>query len=71
MGDNPHVYQTHRTLTIKLPLSASAKLATLGRELFPGHSMEAVAAWVIQDHLVGCGLLELPKANRGKAAGKR
>lgn len=68
---NPSFYTTGRTLSVKLPGDVMAKLATLGRELHPGRPIEQVAAWVIRDHLVGCGLLDLPEGNRGKAAGKR
>lgn len=71
MGTNPGFYNTDCQLTITLSLEVSAKLATLRRELHPDRTDEQVAAWLIRDALVGCGLLDLPKGNRGKAAGKR
>ena len=69
MGNLPHIHDTTRTLQVKLSGEVSAKLATLRRELHPTRSDEDVAAWLIRDALVHCGLLDLPAKDRGKAAG--
>lgn len=70
-GDLPHIYDDTRELKVKLSGEVSAKLATLRRELHPTYTDEQVAAWLIRDALVHCGLLDLPAKDRGKAAGTR
>jgi hypothetical protein len=69
-GDNPGQYATGRTLTIKLSSDVSAKLATYRREMHPGRTDEAVAAYLLRDALIGLGLLELPEGDRGERAGR-
>lgn len=68
-GDNPSFYSDKVTMTITIPLSVAAKLATYRREMHPTYTDEQVAAYLIRDSLVGLGLLPLPTENRGKAAG--
>lgn len=40
-------------------------------ERYPSHTLPAVAHYLLLDHLIGLGLLPLPKNNRGKRAGGR
>lgn len=70
MGDLPGIYRTHRDLTVRLPGDVSAALATYRREMHPGRTDEAVAAYLIRDALVHLGVLPLPEKDRGKAAGR-
>lgn len=67
-GDNPGIYNTARSLTVKLDSSTSAALATYRREMHSGRSDEAVAGYLIRDALVGLGVLALPGSNRSKGA---
>jgi hypothetical protein len=71
MGNAPGLYTDHSTLEIKLSNATRAKLATYGREMHPGRTLEQVADYLIRDSLVRLGVMELPKGNRGKMAGKR
>lgn len=71
MGQNPGIYHTTRELTVKLPLDVAAKLSTYRREMHPNLTDEEVGAYLIEDALIGLGVLPLPVEDRGKAAGKR
>lgn len=56
------------TLVDHLPPDDRAALDRLRRELYPGHTPDAVAKKLIRDALIGCGVMPLPAANRSRGA---
>ena len=45
-----------------------AALTRLRDELYPTHSLGAVARKLVRDGLVQCGVLDLPSSNRSRGA---
>ena len=60
-----------REVVVTLPAREWAALVYLRDTTLPGQPLELLARKLVQDGLLACGVLELPKGNRGKAAGKR
>ena len=56
---NPHIYNTDRVLTVRLPVRVSAKLATFRREEHPEMTDEEAVAYLVKDSLERLGLLEI------------
>lgn len=56
------------TLIDHLPTEERAALERLRRELYPGHTPDAVAKKLIRDALIGCGVLGLGTKNRSRGA---
>jgi hypothetical protein len=59
-----------RELTLTLPATEYANIVRLRDTMWPGQSLEMVARKLVQDGLIQCGLLELPKRHRSKGARK-
>lgn len=55
---------------MKLPSREWAALVYLRDTTFPGQPLELVARKLVQDGLIGCGVLSLLPANRSKGARK-
>lgn len=60
-----------REVVVTLPAREWAALVFLRDTTFSGQPLELLARKLVQDGLLACGVLELPKGNRGKAAGTR
>jgi hypothetical protein len=70
-GDAPGFYADHSELTIRLSNAVMAKLRTYRREMHPNRTDEQVVSYLVRDALVSLGVMEIPKGDRGKMAGKR
>jgi hypothetical protein len=82
-GDNPSIYHDAmntrpsdasdrpRKLELTLPAREWSALVMLRDTTFPGQSLELLARKLVQDGLIGCGVLSLPEGNRGTAAGRK
>lgn len=66
MGTNPNFYATHSELTIRLSNAVLAKLSTFRRQERPEMTDEEAAAFVVEEYLIGLGLLALHEEDRGK-----
>ena len=65
-GDAPGLYADHSTLEIKLSNATRAKLATFRRQERPEMTDEEAAAFVVEEYLIGIGLLALHEEDRGR-----
>jgi hypothetical protein len=71
-GDNPSHYPPRPDqFIVRLPERESKALRKLRDEMWPERSLEEVCRKLIQDGLIQCAVLDLPKGNRGKAAGRK
>ena len=57
-----------RTVAIVLGDAEKSALRQLRDELYPEHTLSAVAQKLLRDALVGAGVLKLPRRNRSKGA---
>lgn len=72
MGDNPNFYPPRKKqYVIRLPDAEVEAVEAVRAELWPDYTMEAVIHRLLREELIRHGLLALPKANRGKAAGRK
>lgn len=60
-----------RNIPLSLPGAEWSALVYLRDTTFPGQPLELVARKLVQDGLIQCGVLGLPKANRSKHAGRK
>lgn len=58
----------HADITLRLPENEFNALTRLRDETFPGQPLDLLARKLVQDGLIGCGVLALPNANRSKGA---
>jgi hypothetical protein len=71
-GDAPTFYpERPRRALVSLSPREWEGFDKLRSETFPERSEEEVLRKLLQDALLGCGVLDLPKGNRGKAAGRK
>lgn len=72
MGSNEHFYpKRQRYLYVPVSDAEGEAFDRLRAEMWPERSEQEVGRKLMQDELIRLGVLELPKGNRGKAAGRR
>jgi hypothetical protein len=72
MGDLPSFYPPRpQAYVIRLPDRERDALKALRDEMWPERSLEDVLRKLVQDGLIQTGVLDLPKGNRGRNAGRR
>jgi hypothetical protein len=60
-----------RQITVTLTASEYSAMVYLRDTCFPNQPYDLMCRKLIQDGLIASGVLELPKANRSKHAGRR